>query len=69
MAGWQPKAFARNDLEKDRSVDPAVVVWRKFQAAHDQTERLCRQQQRLERKLAETVGLPSATIRRETAKA
>ncbi|MDX8495348.1 hypothetical protein RFN29_27700, partial [Mesorhizobium sp. VK22B] len=63
MAAWQPKAFACNDLEKDRSVDPAVAVWRKFQAARDQTERLCRQQQRLERKLAETVGFPCATIR------
>ncbi|MDX8442902.1 hypothetical protein [Mesorhizobium australafricanum] len=63
MAGWQPKAFARNDLEKDQAADPAVAVWRKFQAALEQTERLCLQQQRLERKLAETVGFPCATIR------
>ncbi|WP_189343911.1 MULTISPECIES: hypothetical protein [unclassified Mesorhizobium] len=63
IAGWQPKAVAHNDLEKDQSIDPAVVVWRKWQAAQEQTERLCRQQQYLERKLAETVGFPCATIR------
>ncbi|MDX8481781.1 hypothetical protein RFN28_25445 [Mesorhizobium sp. VK24D] len=62
MAAWQSTAVARNDLEKDRSTDSAVAVWRKWQAAHEETERLCRQQQRLERKLAETVGFPCATI-------
>ncbi|WP_292156371.1 hypothetical protein [Mesorhizobium sp.] len=62
IAGWQPKAFARNDLEPDQSADPAVAVWRKWQTAQEQTERLCRQQQRLERKLAETVGFPCATV-------
>ncbi|WP_292060853.1 hypothetical protein [Mesorhizobium sp.] len=63
IAGWQRKAFASNDLEKDQSADPAVAVWRKWQAAHEETERLCRQQQNLERKLAEIVGFPCATIR------
>ncbi|TJW39667.1 MAG: hypothetical protein E5W83_30370 [Mesorhizobium sp.] len=62
IAGYLPKAFARNDLGTDLSADPAVTVWRKWQSAHKQTERLCRQQQRLERKLAETIGFPSATI-------
>ncbi|WP_292069445.1 hypothetical protein [Mesorhizobium sp.] len=62
IAGLQPKAFARNDLEKDQPADPAVTAWRKWRAGHEQAERLCRQQQRLERKLAETVGFPSATI-------
>lgn len=63
MAAWQPTAAARNDLEKDEPTDPAVAVWREWQAAHQQAERLCRQQQRLERKLAESVGFPCATIR------
>ncbi|MGX5804295.1 hypothetical protein ACWGS9_24040 [Bradyrhizobium sp. Arg314] len=63
IAGWQRRAFASNNLEKDLSADPAVALWRKWHDAHEQTERLCRQQQRLERKLAETVGFPSVTIR------
>ncbi|WP_292368910.1 hypothetical protein [Mesorhizobium sp.] len=61
--GLQRNAFARSVLATDLSADPAVAVWRKWQAAHEQTERLCRQQQNLERKLAETVGFPGATIR------
>ncbi|MER9593188.1 hypothetical protein NKI94_31340 [Mesorhizobium australicum] len=40
-----------------------MAVWRKWQAAYEQVERLCREQQRLERQLAETVGFPCATIR------
>ncbi|RWG86851.1 MAG: hypothetical protein E5X49_15140 [Mesorhizobium sp.] len=63
MAGWHQGAFALNDLEREQSADPAVAVWCKWRAAHEQTEQLCRQQQRLERKLAETVGFPCATIR------
>ncbi|TIV58682.1 hypothetical protein [Mesorhizobium sp.] len=63
VVGLQRNAFARNDLEKGQPEDPAVEVWRKWHAAHQQTERLCRQQQGLERKLAETVGFPCATIR------
>ncbi|MDX8510176.1 hypothetical protein [Mesorhizobium captivum] len=63
IAGSQRNAFARNDLEKNQPTDPAVALWRKWKASHEQTERLCRQQQRLERKLVETVGFPSATIR------
>ncbi|WP_206075347.1 hypothetical protein [Mesorhizobium tamadayense] len=62
MAGWPPKAFARSGLEKNQTADPAVAVWRKWKAAHDETDRLCRQQQRLERKLAESVGFPCATV-------
>ncbi|WP_206075225.1 hypothetical protein [Mesorhizobium tamadayense] len=61
LAGSKRNAFARNGLE-DLSADPAVAVWRQWQAAHDETERLCRQQQRLERKLAESVGFPCATV-------
>ncbi|RWL47246.1 MAG: hypothetical protein EOR60_09820 [Mesorhizobium sp.] len=42
--------------------DPAVAVWRDWQEAHFETERLCNEQQRLENKLIKTVGLPRATI-------
>lgn len=62
VAGLQRRAFARNDLETDLSADPAVALWRKWQSVHEQVERLCRRQQRLERKLVETVGFPCATI-------
>ena len=62
MVGSRPTEFARKTLEKDQSDDPAVTVWREWQDAFKLTERLCREQQRLERKLAETVGFPCATI-------
>ncbi|WP_136617008.1 MULTISPECIES: hypothetical protein [Mesorhizobium] len=63
LAGSKRKAFAGTDLEIDLSADPAIAAWGKWQAAHQRTERLCRQQQRLERKLAETVGFPCTTVR------
>ncbi|TIW71645.1 MAG: hypothetical protein E5V58_18475 [Mesorhizobium sp.] len=49
-------------IERDRLPDSAVAVWRKWQAAHDETDRLSREQQCLERKLTETVGFPSVII-------
>lgn len=54
--------FVSSAPETNQSVDPAVAVWQKWQAAHDHTEWLCRQQQCLERKLVETVGFPSANV-------
>ncbi|TPK84890.1 hypothetical protein FJ936_13525 [Mesorhizobium sp. B2-4-13] len=45
------------------TTDPAVAVWREWQAAHEETDRLCREQQRLERKLVEEVGFPKVMIR------
>ncbi|CAN7636342.1 hypothetical protein LJR234_005060 [Mesorhizobium amorphae] len=63
FAGSKRKAFAGTDFEIDLSTDPAIAAWRKWQAAHQQTERLCRKQQRLERKFAETVGFPCTTVR------
>ncbi|MDX8525398.1 hypothetical protein RFM68_12840 [Mesorhizobium sp. MSK_1335] len=57
-----PTELARGDLEKDHTSDRAVTVWRHWQDAHKLTEQLCREQQRLERKLAEIIGFPSATI-------
>ncbi|MER8595296.1 hypothetical protein NKH33_27720 [Mesorhizobium sp. M1182] len=43
--------------------DPALALWREWQAAHRLTERLCRTQQRLETRLVESVGFPRATVR------
>ncbi|MER8386597.1 hypothetical protein NKJ46_26380 [Mesorhizobium sp. M0166] len=62
MVGPQPTEPAREDLEKDERADPALTAWRKWRDAHNLTERLCREQQRLERTLAETVGFPCAVI-------
>ncbi|MER8674586.1 hypothetical protein [Mesorhizobium sp. M0037] len=62
MVGSRHTEFVRKALEEDQSGDPAVTVWRHWQDAHKLTERLCREQQRLERKLAETIGFPRATI-------
>jgi len=62
MVGSRPTEFARKTLEEDQSDDPAVTVWREWRDAYKLTERLCHEQQRLERKLAETIGFPSATI-------
>ncbi|TPI27893.1 hypothetical protein FJ414_28200 [Mesorhizobium sp. B3-1-6] len=58
----QSTELARADLEKDQTSDRVVPVWREWQDAHNLTERLCREQQRLERKLAETIGFPCAMI-------
>ncbi|TJX69257.1 MAG: hypothetical protein E5W21_09035, partial [Mesorhizobium sp.] len=62
MVGSQPTEFAGKALEAGQPVDSAVCVWRDWQDALNLTERCCREQQRLERKLAETVGFPCATI-------
>ncbi|MER8373930.1 hypothetical protein [Mesorhizobium sp. M1406] len=61
--GSQPATTACIDFERDQSADPAVAASRKWQAAHEETERLSREQQRLERKLVETVGFPSVVIK------
>jgi hypothetical protein len=63
MVGSQAEALARNDLERDQPADPAVAAWREWQAAQEETERLSREQQRLERKLVETVGFPNVMIK------
>ncbi|PBB88978.1 hypothetical protein CK215_30050 [Mesorhizobium sp. WSM3864] len=48
--------------QTEQYTDPAVAIWLRCQDAQERTERLCRQQQALERKLIEAVGLPCATI-------
>ncbi|MER9183100.1 hypothetical protein [Mesorhizobium sp. M0767] len=63
MAATQANSFARSDLEGDDAIDPAVAVWKRWQAAWEETEQLCNQQQRLERVLIETVGSPCMTVK------
>ncbi|MER8761485.1 MULTISPECIES: hypothetical protein [unclassified Mesorhizobium] len=43
--------------------DPALALWREWQAACKLTEQLCRKQQRLETRLVESVGFPGVTVR------
>ncbi|MER9559277.1 hypothetical protein [Mesorhizobium sp. M0323] len=43
--------------------DPALALWREWQTAHRLSERLCREQQRLETRLVESVGFTRATVR------
>ncbi|ESX25040.1 MULTISPECIES: hypothetical protein [unclassified Mesorhizobium] len=62
MAATQATSFARIDLEGDDAIDPAVAVWKRWQAAWEEAERLCTQQQRLESVLIETVGFPCTTV-------
>ncbi len=63
MAASQATSFARSDLEGDDAIDPAVAVWRRWQPAWEETERLCNEQQRLEKVLIETVGFPCTTVK------
>jgi hypothetical protein len=42
--------------------DPALKLWQEWQAAHDQVEKFCRRQQRLETALIEAVGFPHVDI-------
>lgn len=43
--------------------DPALTLWREWEAAHKLTERLCHRQQRLESRLVQSVGFPCAIVR------
>ncbi|RUV26210.1 MULTISPECIES: hypothetical protein [unclassified Mesorhizobium] len=54
--------FASRGLQASQSGDLAQAAWRRWQDAHEETQRLFGQQQCLERKLIEAVGLPCATI-------
>ncbi|MER9593998.1 hypothetical protein [Mesorhizobium sp. M0244] len=61
--GIEDRALAGNAGATNTSPDPALVLWREWERAHKQTERLCRRQQRLETRLVESVGFPCATVR------
>jgi len=42
--------------------DPALMLWQEWWAAHEQVEKLCRRQQRLETALIAAVGFPHVDI-------
>ncbi|WP_309083308.1 hypothetical protein [Chelativorans sp.] len=43
-------------------LDPALALWREWDIAHRLTERLCRKQERLETRLARSIGFPRAVV-------
>lgn len=55
---------ATDHSESDRfdRGDPALVLWQEWRAAHDQVEKFCLRQQRLETALIEAVGFPHVDI-------
>ncbi|TPI10327.1 hypothetical protein FJW06_23575 [Mesorhizobium sp. B4-1-3] len=55
-------SFAGRDPNRRQQTGPAEALWWKWQDAYEEAQRLCRQQQCLERKLIETVGLPCASV-------
>jgi hypothetical protein len=46
----------------DSETDATVLAWKAWRAAHRRTLTLCRKQQRLESKLARTIGFPQAVL-------
>lgn len=54
-------AIASTGTDK-ASADPALTLWREWQAAHAHTTALCRKQQRLEALLMRTAGLPCVEV-------
>ncbi|MCG7508628.1 hypothetical protein [Mesorhizobium retamae] len=62
IMGAQAKALAPSGWEAEPLHDPAVAVWRTWQALYEQTERLLRKQQRLERKFVEAIGVHCVTL-------
>lgn len=42
--------------------DPTLMLWQEWRAAHDQVEKFCRRQQRLETALIQAVGFPHVDI-------
>ncbi len=62
LGPWGSGAFTKSTIAGEAPSDPVVTLWHQWQDAHRLTEKLCRRQQRLERRLAETVGFPRAVI-------
>ncbi len=50
------------ETDRPDSVDPTLVLWREWRAAHEQVEKFCRKQQRLETVLIAAVGFPQVGI-------
>jgi hypothetical protein len=55
-------ARAAGALSDTATSDPALALWREWQAAYLDTAALCRRQQRLETRLVEAIGFPCAEI-------
>jgi hypothetical protein len=55
-------AAATEALVHNPSFDPALSLWREWKAAYRRTAALCRRQQELETRLANTVGFPQAKV-------
>lgn len=49
-------------LRDGRDADPLVLLWQEWRKTFASSKRLCREAQRLERKLAETIGFPRVAI-------
>jgi hypothetical protein len=59
----EKSALAGNAVATNMPPDPALALWREWDAAHNLNEQLCLRQQRLETRLVESVGFPCVTIR------
>ncbi|PWC35481.1 hypothetical protein [Azospirillum sp. TSO22-1] len=49
-------------LSDGRSEDPLILLWQDWRETFASSQRLCREAQRLERELAETIGFPRVEI-------
>ncbi|TPL35990.1 hypothetical protein [Mesorhizobium sp. B2-4-6] len=55
-------SFVGRNLRAFKHSDSVETLWRRWQDAYDESQRLCRQQHCLEQKLIETVGLSYAKV-------
>ncbi|WP_309085771.1 hypothetical protein [Chelativorans sp.] len=55
-------ALAHFSAVEQELLDPALALWREWEIAHRLAERLCRKQQRLETKLARSIGFPRVIV-------
>lgn len=51
-----------SDDDQPDGGDPTLMLWEEWRAAHDQVEKFCRRQQRLETALIAAVGFPHVDI-------
>jgi hypothetical protein len=59
---FQNGAAVAGPLAGNSTFDPALVLWRDWQAAYLDTAALCRRQQHLETQLVEAIGFPCAEV-------
>ncbi|WP_292237610.1 hypothetical protein [Mesorhizobium sp.] len=60
---FEKSALAGTAAATSMLPDPALTLWREWETTHKLSERLCRRQQRLETRLASSVGFPRVTVR------